>query len=187
MALAFAVLLFFGVSGSITLFGYRRYARAGRVYENLAVEPGPMPFPAVPPDSRFFTVIRFVERVGRKLPPSAANATRFRRELLACGFRYPNAVAVFFGIKLLLAGALLILALLFQFRPSLPHATRLIAILGAALAGYSLPDLLLKRRIQRSAQGAAGRAGSHGGVRGGGPRARSFFSHGHAATRDRPS
>lgn len=149
MALPISILLFVCVSACITLFGYRRYVRAGRVYETLAVEPAQLPSPTAPPDPRFFTVIRFAERLGRKLPPSAANASRFRRALMACGFRSQSAVPVFFGIKLLLAAGLTIPALLFQLRPSLPPSTRLIAILGAVLAGYSLPDLLLKRRIKR--------------------------------------
>jgi len=148
MALPISILLFLCVSTSITLFGYRRYVRAGRVYENLAVEPALLSS-TTPPDPRFFTVIRFAERLGRKLPPSAANASRFQRALMACGFRSQNSVPVFFGIKLLLAAGLLIPALVFQLRPSLQPAARLMAILGAVLAGYSLPDLLLKRRTKR--------------------------------------
>jgi tight adherence protein C len=153
MAIAIAVFLFFAVSGSITLFGYRRYARVGQVYENLAVEPAPLPYPTTPPNPRFFTVIRFAERVGRKLPPSAANASRFRRALLAGGFRSEDAVAEFYGLKLLLAGGLLIPALLFQLRPGLGLAPRLIAALGAVLAGYSLSDLLLRRRVRSRQNG----------------------------------
>jgi len=149
MAFPISILLFVCVATCITLFGYRRYVRAGRVYESLAVEPAQLLSATTPPDPRFFTVIRFAERLGRKLPPSAANASRFQRALMACGFRSQNAVAVFFGIKLLLAAGLLILALLFQLRPSLPPNARLMAILGAVLAGYCLPDLLLKRRTKR--------------------------------------
>lgn len=153
MALAIAVFLFFAVSGSITLFGYRRYARAGRVYENLAVETAPLPGPAAPPNPRFFTVIRFAERVGRKVPPSAANASRFRQALLAGGFRSQNAVAVLYGVKLLLATTFLVPALLFQLRPGWPPANRLIVMLVAVLAGYGLPGLLLKQRIRRRQNG----------------------------------
>jgi hypothetical protein len=39
MAFPIAVLLFLCVSGCITLFGYRRYVRPGRVYETLAADP----------------------------------------------------------------------------------------------------------------------------------------------------
>jgi tight adherence protein C len=152
MALAIAVFLFIALSGSITLFGYRRYARAGRVYENLALESAPLAHP-IPANPRFFTVIHLAERVGRKLPPSAANASRFRRALLAGGFRAQEAVAIFYGIKLLLASAFLIPAILFQLRPGLAPAGRLFVIGLAVLAGYSLPGLALKQRIKRRQNG----------------------------------
>jgi tight adherence protein C len=149
MSLAVAALLFLVLCGSITLFGYRRYVRAGRVYENLAVPSAPQEPGAVPANPLFFTVTQFAERLGRKIPPSAANASRFRGLLLACGYRSSNAVAVFFGTKLLAVGGLLALALIFDLRPELPAITRLSCVIGAVLAGWVVPDFLLKRRIKQ--------------------------------------
>jgi tight adherence protein C len=146
MQLGIAVLLFLFITAFITLFGYRRYVRAGRVYENLAVEPDGS-VNVAPANPQFFTVIQLLERVGRSLPPSAANASRFRRSLLACGYRQQNAVAVFFGLKVLLAAGALAASLLVQFRWSLSPSVRLFVLAGAILAGYALPDLLLRRRI----------------------------------------
>jgi tight adherence protein C len=148
MALGIASLLFVFLTGLITVFGYRRYVRAGRVYENLAVGAGRFDAPAAPANPRFFTVVSMLERVGRKMPPSAGNASRLQHSLLACGYRGQNAVAIFLGSRILLAASVLLPTLLFEFRLSLPASARLLAIAGAAIIGYALPEILLKRRIR---------------------------------------
>ena len=91
------------MGAAIALFGYRRYVRAGQVYENLAARlrrgPAGRLSPGVP---GFYAITHFVERVGEKLPPDPKNASRYRLELIAAGYRAPNAVAIYFGLKIAL-------------------------------------------------------------------------------------
>ncbi|MBV9503681.1 MAG: type II secretion system F family protein [Acidobacteriia bacterium] len=149
MAFGFAVLLFVVVASLVLVFGYRSYVRPGRVYDRLAVESGPAGAAGAPANPDFFTVIEFMERVGRAIPPAPAKASRFQALLIASGYRQQNAVAVFYGAKIALAGGLLALALLFQLGPGLPMTMRLFLVVGAIVAGYQLPDFLLKRRLKQ--------------------------------------
>ncbi len=149
MPLAVAVLLFLFVSTFITLFGYRRYVRAGRVYENLAIQSAERTGNAAPANPRSFTTIQLMERVGRAIPSSAANPSRCRQSLVACGYRQQNAPAVFVGLKLALTAGSLVAASFLQFRWSVTPSARLLILAGAVLAGYAVPDLLLRRRIKQ--------------------------------------
>lgn len=149
MALAVSVVVFVLVASAIVLFGYRRYVLAGRVYENLQ---GPVDF-STPGESSASqdsgAISRAAEFVAGKLPPSAETASALQLKLLAAGYRERNAVAVLYGLKLMMMAAATVVMLVFEINsPAAPW----IRILGTAvgiLAGYKLPDYFLAKRIQR--------------------------------------
>src|SRR4051794_15361872 len=108
MAFGIAILLFLLVTGFVTLFGYRRYVRAGEVYQDLQPEPV---VDARPAPNGFYAVAEFVNRIGRRLPPDPRNASRYTKELLAAGYRSPKATTFYYGIKITLAALFCVLAL----------------------------------------------------------------------------
>jgi len=131
MALAVSITVFIAVVSAIVLFGYRRYVPAGRVYQNLE-NPANIVTPVERPetaDSR--AISRVAEFVAAKLPPSAETASALRLKLLAAGYRERNAVAILYGLKLMIMAGMALLALLLAL--SLPIAPLLRRVLPDAL------------------------------------------------------
>jgi tight adherence protein C len=149
MALLIAASIFMCIAGGITLFGYRRYVRAGRLYENIkaaAATEAPTTSLGAP---AFYTVTQFVEAIGKKLPPSPANTRRYRDELIAAGYRSLTAASFYAGLKILLAVAFAALAALLQFKTRLNLAGQIAYVGIAAFGGFRLPDFVLARRLKR--------------------------------------
>lgn len=77
-----------------------------------------------------------------------------RRSLLHAGFYSPHAVAAYYAARLSLGGGLPLLAnpLLAVFGGQLPLRLSTAAALAAAICGYALPALVLRRRIRHRQQ-----------------------------------
>ncbi len=101
----------------------------------------------------------FLSRLGRAVKPRRQKElTRTSDRLLQAGYRHPNAINVYYGIKfgLMLSLPLLTLAMLWE---SLQRASTLSAssplylgVAAAALVGTFVPDYWLKRRITQRQQ-----------------------------------
>lgn len=149
MAIGIAVFVFFAIGAAIALFGYRRYVRAGQVYENLQPDSvAVLPAGVAPGVPGYYAITRFVERVGQKLPPDPKNASRYRRELIAAGYRAPNAVAIYYGLKIALMALFTVLALGLQMQTRFGMWGRFAYVAVAALGGFRLPDFFLARRVK---------------------------------------
>ena len=148
MPILIAASLFVFLTSAIVLFGYRRYVRAGWLYENMK----PAPAAGVSPESvgvpGFYTVTQFVEAIGKRLPPSPANAGRYRRELIAAGYRTAAALGFYQGLKVTLALTFGAVAALLQFKLRFNLAGQIAYIAVAALGGFRLPDFVLARRVK---------------------------------------
>jgi len=88
---------------------------------------------------------RVFSRLGKILPASSQRTTsRLQRLLLRAGFRRPESVLVFRGVKLVLVlGALAIVYL------NDIHRVQPLSLVFAPLAGFVLPDLWLHHHIRR--------------------------------------
>jgi tight adherence protein C len=157
MALALSVAVFIAVATVITLFGYRRYVLAGRVYENLEAADDYRPqAPRDPYDDTIsadekpggFTISRAAEFVASRVPPSAETASGLQLKLLAAGYRAQNSVAILYGLKLMLMAGTSLLILLFEFSSPAAPLVRMFGILVGVFAGFKLPDFVLSRRIR---------------------------------------
>ena len=76
MALIISALLFMLLMLSISLYGYRRYARPGRFYEQLGTELISVSHPDIDPVTGL--VVRVIKTIGEKVPisPESASSTR---------------------------------------------------------------------------------------------------------------
>jgi tight adherence protein C len=151
MALAISVAVFVAVASVIILFGYRRYVIAGRVYESLGtaeevVAPYPPSVGNPEPSSR---ITRAAEFVGVKLPPSAETASALQLKLLAAGYRQPNAVAILYGLKLMLTASVTFFMLLMELNSPAEPIVRIFGLLVGIFAGFKLPDYFLSKRVAR--------------------------------------
>jgi tight adherence protein C len=149
MATEISIAVFVAVTSLIIWFGYHRYVLAGRVYENLET-PAEFTLPvATGADPEYSPLARAAEFVGTKVPPSAETASALERKLLAAGYRNRNAVAILYGLKLMIVASVAVLMILFAVQSTLPPLLRLLAIGIAILAGYRLPEFFLSKRITR--------------------------------------
>jgi tight adherence protein C len=146
MAIAVALFLFFAIAGAIGLFGYRRWVRVARVYDNLELGRAADKAPGAP---LMTSVTQFVEGIGNKLPPPPATSSRHRTELTAAGFRSTRAPAVYYGAKLILMGGLGVAAFLLQFHMRLSLMVQVAYIGVVALAGFRLPDFVVARLVRK--------------------------------------
>jgi len=149
MILAVSILSFFAVATLIAVFGYRRYVLAGRVYENLehpVSDDSPVEHRA---NSDYSRIARAAEVVAHRLPPSAETASALQQKLLAAGYREPNAVAILYGLKLMLMAATTSVMLLVEIKSAGAPLMRLLGVGVGILAGFRLPDYAIAGRVKK--------------------------------------
>jgi tight adherence protein C len=147
MAVIVSVTLFGLLAAAITLFGHRRYAKPGRFLDRLDAD---VASPELSDDlsaPRPSVMLGHVAAIGRRAPVSAQDTQYARRTLIAAGYRADAGVAVLYGLKLILAAALGLLALLSRNAITSNPILRLIVPVAGVVAGYWLPGFVLERRV----------------------------------------
>ena len=151
MAAVISLALFAALMGAIAVFGYRRYARPARVYEQLggpAVPGNPVVDKLAEAEQPGLLVTVF-EEVGKQIPVSPQDAMAARRELIAAGYYSEGAVAVLYGIKIILCAVLLVAAFWFKNDITVNPILRIVIVVAAGLIGYFGPGLYLERMVDK--------------------------------------
>jgi tight adherence protein C len=150
MALAISMAMFLMLMAGITLYGYKRYAKPARIYEQLG---SPVTNQASVLEANSENdegmVVRFLHQIGEKVPVSPADATLLRRDLIMAGYRTDGAVTIFFGIKIVLGVALLLLALLGRDYMVANSVLRVVLVIAGGFVGFSGPNFFLDRMITK--------------------------------------
>lgn len=146
------VVLFALTGGMVFAFGYVHYVRPARLLDQLATTtsdaiPARLTLTEKKP-KRAFSLASLLEPAGRIIPLSPQDAANMRQELTAAGIRSGSAVTVFYGSKIVLAGAFLLIGLFFRDHLANP-ILRLLLPLGCAALGYLLPAFILGRLVDR--------------------------------------
>jgi len=140
--------LFVVLTLSITAYGYRLYVRPRRFYEQLG---GPVTADATPleaPQGKRF-MVRLVEKVGEAMPISPQEVSMTRRYLIAAGFRSEVAPKIYYGLKVVLCAAALIVALLVRDSLTESPVLRVVLVVAAALAGFFAPNMALDHLVSK--------------------------------------
>jgi tight adherence protein C len=95
---------------------------------------------------RLQRLVALIKRVGEKAPQSAKELGTLRLRLVQAGYRRPEALTVFFGIRVVLA-----LILFFVASSPLVGRPNMILSLGGLGLGYILPGIVLARIAKRRA------------------------------------
>ncbi len=150
MLLISCLLLFAVLSTAITWFGYRRYARPGRVYEQVGVS-SPVILPVVDQLSpgQPALPVYVIQKIGAQVPLSPAGASVIRRDLMAAGFRSSGALYFFQGLRVVCAAALLAVALLFAGNLTRNAVLTVVIPVAAAFIGFFGPTFVLDYLIAR--------------------------------------
>jgi tight adherence protein C len=140
--------VFWIVALGIFLYGWARYLRPGRIYEQLADPFGPPP-PAVSVPGRE-AILKLMDRLGRRIPCSPHESAMVRRDLLAAGFRSENAVHVYYGFRALSAATLLVASLWLRQRVVAENPVlATVLVVAGGFAGWALAAFVLEKRIAR--------------------------------------
>ena len=92
------------------------------------------------------TLLTLVKRIGEKAPQSVKEQSALRLRLLQAGFRRPEAMTIFFGIRIMFALALFA----FFSTPIIRRPNVTMALAGVGV-GYVLPGMILARLAKRRA------------------------------------
>jgi len=146
MAILISLALFIVLMAAISVYGYRRYAKPGRVYEQLGGGAAVAANPAIDKlsDDEPGLVVSVLEQIGKQIPVSPQDVSALRHELIAAGYRSEAAVPVMYGIKVVACAVLLVLAFLFKDDITSNPILRIVIMVAAALAGYFGPVFFLE-------------------------------------------
>jgi tight adherence protein C len=148
MAILVSVVLFLFLTGAITLFGYRRYAKPGRLYDQLGTTAVATETDVLgPPASSQGVFARITQHIGEKVPVSPTDVSMARRYLVAAGYRSDAAVRIYLGLRVVLAVVLLLAAFAFRDVVTSNPILRIVLVIAAGLAGYFGPSFVLDHMV----------------------------------------
>lgn len=90
-----------------------------------------------------------LEALGEKMGTERAESAGYRRQLVYAGYRHPNAVAIFLGARLLLAGGAAAAAFFSFSLLGVGAANLLLLTILGALIGWVLPWYVIKKRVKK--------------------------------------
>ena len=147
MAILLSLLLFLILLGAISYFGYRRYARPGRVYEQLGGEATfttTMPGPTAAGDGM---IIKIIQNLGEHVPIDPADASLLRRDLMAAGYHSDDALFYYQAGRVIAIVVFVLLALIFRGFITQNGILSIVIPVGAGMLGYFLPTLYLDHLV----------------------------------------
>ena len=148
MTLYVSIGLFILLMIAISVYGYRLYAKPSRFQDQLgkavAVE---QPLEKTGGGEKKW-LVRVIQEIGEKVPISPQDVGIARRYLFAAGFRSDMAVRVYYGLKIVLALTLFIVAVIGRNYIMNPMLS-IIVLPAGALAGYFGPNLVLEKLMDR--------------------------------------
>lgn len=148
MAILIALALFAVLMTAITYFGYRRYARPARVYEQLGgVQTFEMPSVDKRSDDEPGLLVHIFEEIGEKLPVSPDDASVMRSDLIAAGYRSESALPIFLGTRVVACVGLVILALILRNMITSNTVLSIVIPVAAGFLGYFGPSFYLDHLV----------------------------------------
>jgi tight adherence protein C len=147
MAILLSTLLFLVLMLAIGYFGYRRYARPGRVYEQLGGE-ATFTTPTVGQmDAGDGMVVRVIQHLGEQVPIDPADASLLRRDLMAAGYRSESALFFYQAARVIAIVVFVVLALIFRGYITNNGILAIVIPVGAGMLGYFAPSLYLDHLV----------------------------------------
>ena len=147
MAILLSLLLFLVLMSAIAYFGYRRYARPGRVYEQLGGEATLTTPMLSPQDAGDGMVVKVIQHLGEQVPIDPADASLLRRDLMAAGYRSENALFVYQAARVICVVVLVVLALVFRSYLTSNGILAIVIPIGAGMLGFFGPSLYLDHLV----------------------------------------
>jgi len=148
MAIAISVVLFLALTGAISYFGYRRYARPGGIFEQLGGKATiTMPVMDTVEDEEGGLLVSLIQQIGEKVPINPEDASLLRRDLMMAGYQTPSALPVYQAGRVLSCIAMIALGLVSRGFLTSNGILGIVIPVGFGLIGYFVPSIWLDSRI----------------------------------------
>jgi len=148
-AIAYSFALFVFVMFAVSYFTYKHWAKPVRIQDRLGNAAVAPTLEQIGEGEKKF-VVRVIQQVGEKATSMAnpADATVAKRQLVAAGYRTEAALKIYYGMKVIMSGALAIFA--FTFRTNVSTGLKgWIFVAVAIFAGYMLPNFFVEKVMKR--------------------------------------
>ena len=149
----FAICAFLTLMVALSFIGYRVFYKPGKFLKQLGrpvitdERRVIMAESSVEPDAR--PIVTFLQKLGTKIPTSGADAANLKTALNQAGYRSENAVAVFYGIRILATLVMMVMGLMVQAKAGgNPAMTVALVIMGAGM-GWVLPRTRLEKQVKK--------------------------------------
>ena len=129
----------------ITGYGYRAYVRPSRIYDRVG---GDADNTKEPNSSTKQRAARIFEQIGDKIPLSPSEQTVTRRDLMMAGFRSDEAIATFYGSKVIAAVFMFMIGLLIKDALTEAAVPRMVILFGCTGFGYYFPTIGLEKLVK---------------------------------------
>jgi tight adherence protein C len=148
MALFISLGLFAILMSVITYFGYRRYMRPARVYEQLGgAQTFEMPSMDKLNEEDPGLLVTVVEEIGERIPVNPDDASAIRKDLMAAGYRSDSALPIYLGTRAVMCVGLVLLALLFRNTITTNPVLAIVIPIAAGFAGFFGPSFFLDHLV----------------------------------------
>lgn len=148
MAILISLTLFVVLMSAISYFGYRRYARPARVYQQLGgTQSFEMPSIDQIGEDDPGLIVRAFEQIGEIVPVNPDDAGVIRADLIAAGYRSTRALGIYLGVRMAASLGFVVLAFAFRgFITSNPVLAIVIPV-AAGFLGYFGPSFFLDHLV----------------------------------------
>jgi tight adherence protein C len=148
----FATCAFFMLLLILSWVGYRLIYKPGRFMRQLGnpvITTGSVGLVDVGGETESNTVVTFLQGIGTRVPSSEAEVASLKTDLMRAGFRSESALPVFYGIRIMVTLAMLVLCITLEARMPDNPVMKLGLMASGIGAGWILPRFFLEKKVAR--------------------------------------
>jgi tight adherence protein C len=146
MSLLLAFIVFIAVVALVTLAGMKMYVRPKEAMERVAGGIDPADHVPTHPS---LAIHELIKRLGNFIPQSPKDVTVMQRRLIRAGIRNENALKILYGAKFICGVMFPLVMGLAVSASSAETSNKIFGVLGAAAAGFFLPNEYVRRMSQK--------------------------------------
>jgi tight adherence protein C len=146
MPLLLTLLVFIAVVALVTLAGMKMYVRPKEAMERVAGGIDPADHVPTHPS---LAIHELIKRLGNFIPQSPKDVTVMQRRLIRAGIRNENALKILYGAKFVCGVSFPLLMALAVSASSTETSNKIFGVLGAAAAGFFLPNEYVRRMASK--------------------------------------
>lgn len=147
MPLLFSFIIFLALAVGVSYLGMKLYVRPKEAMER--VTGATIEHQEITPTHPSLVFHDIVKRLGTLVPASPKDVTVMQRRLIRAGYRTPNALKMLYGAKAAFGVAFPVLAIVASMQSSAEQSYKIMAIFGAAAAGFFGPNEWVRMKAKR--------------------------------------